>query len=67
MDKFYYVDIKLFDSFEDISSFIRRAVIAKNEDKARDVVAKQLDREIEEIGNPCSSYEIIRTTFIREV
>lgn len=67
MNKLYYVDVKLFDTFEETSSLIRRAVIAKDEDKARDIVAEQLDKEIEEVGNPCSGYEIIRTTFIREV
>lgn len=67
MNKLYYVDVKLFDSFEETSSLIRRAVIAKDEDKARGIVAEQLDKEIEEVANPCSGYEIVKIIFIREV
>lgn len=67
MDKLYYVDIKLFDTFEETSSLIRRAVIAKDKDRARDIIVKQLDKEIEEVGNPCSDYEIIKVNQVRAV
>lgn len=67
MDKLYYVDVKLFDTFEETSSLIRRAVIAKDEDKARNIVAKQLDKEIKEVGNPCSGYEIVKVNQVRAV
>lgn len=67
MDKLYYVDAKLFDTFEETSSLIRRAVIAKDEDKARDIVAKQLDKEIEEVGNSCSGYEIVKINQVRAI
>ena len=39
----YYVDVKLFDTFEETTSLIRRAVIATDEDSARDIVVKQME------------------------
>lgn len=67
MDRLYYIDVKLFNTFEETYSLIRRAVIAKNEDKARDIVARQLNKEIEEIGNPCPGYEIVKVNQVRVV
>ncbi len=64
MDKLYYVDVKLFDTFEETSSLIRRAVIAKDENTARDIVAKQLDKEV---GNSCSVYEIIEVNQVKVI
>lgn len=40
MNKLYYVDVKVFDTFEETSSLIRKAVIAADEDSARDIVTK---------------------------
>ena len=42
----YYVDVKVFDTFEETTSLIRRAVIAADEANARDIVAKQMEEEI---------------------
>lgn len=67
MNKLYYVDVKLFDTFEEISSLIRRAVIAADEDGARAIVAKQMEEEIKSAEAPCAGYEIIRSEFIREL
>ena len=63
--KLYYIDIKVFDTFEETSSLIRRAVIAADEDSARDVVAKQMEEEIKSAEVPCAGYEIIKIEFIR--
>ena len=63
----YYVDVKLFDTFEETSSLIRKAVIAADEANARDIVAKQMEEEIKSAGAPCAGYEIIRGEFIREL
>lgn len=65
--KLYYIDVKLFDTFEEISSLIRKAVIAADEDRARDIVAKQMEEEIKSAEAPCAYYEIINIRFIREV
>lgn len=65
--KLYYIDVKIFDTFEEISSLIRRAVIAADEDGARAIVAKQMEEEIKSAGAPCAGYEIIRSEFIREL
>lgn len=67
MDKLFYVDVKLFDTFEETSSLIRKAVIAADEDSARDIVAKQVEEEIKSAEAPCADYEIIRCEVIREV
>lgn len=67
MNKLYYVDIKVFDTFEETSSLIRKAVIAADEDSARDIIAKQMEEEIKSAEAPCASYEIIRCEVIREV
>ena len=61
----YYVGIKLFDTFEETSSLIRRAVIAADEANARDIVAKQMEEEIKAAEAPCACYEIIKIEFIR--
>ena len=63
----YYVDVKLFDTFEETLSLIRRAVIAADEDGARDIVAKQMEEEIKATEAPCAGYEIIKIEFIREL
>ena len=67
MNNIYFVNVKLFDTFEETSSLIRKAVIAKNEDEARDITVNQLDQEIEEVNAPCSGYEIINIEFVRGV
>ena len=67
MDKLYYVDIKVFNTFEETFSLIRKAVIATDEDGARDIVAKQMEEEIKAAEAPCAGYEIIRSEFIREL
>ena len=67
MYKLYYVDVKLFDTFGEISSLIRKAVIATDEYVARDIVAKQIEEEIKSAEAPCAGYEIIKVEFIREV
>ena len=46
MNKLYYIDVKVFDTFEETSSLIRKAVIATDVDNARDIVAKQIEEEI---------------------
>ena len=63
----YYVDVKLFDTFEETTSLIRRAVIAADEANARDIVAKQMEEEIKTAGAPCAGYETIKIEFIREL
>ena len=63
--KLYYVDVKVFDTFEETSSLIRRAVIATDEANARDIIAKQMEEEIKAAEAPCADYEIIKIKFIR--
>ena len=63
----YYVDVKVFDTFEETSSLIRKAVIAADEASARDIVAKQMEEEIKAAEAPCAGYEIIKIEFIREL
>ena len=63
----YYVDVKLFDTFEETSSLVRKAIIATDEASARDIVAKQMEEEIKAADAPCASYEIIKIEFIREL
>lgn len=65
----YYVDVKLFDTFEETTSLIRRAVIAADEANARDIVAKQREEEIKAAEAPCAGYgyEIIKIEFIRKL
>ncbi|MDY2737093.1 hypothetical protein [Intestinibacter sp.] len=63
----YYVDVKLFDTFEETTSLIRRAVIAADEANARDIVAKQIEEEIKSAEAPCAGYEIIKIEFIRDI
>ena len=65
--KLYYIDVKVFDTFEETSSFIRRAVIATDEANARNIVAKQMEEEIKSAEVPCAGYEIIRIEFIRGI
>ena len=50
----YYVDVKLFDTFEETTSLIRRAVIAADEDNDRDIVAKQMEEEIKSAESDCA-------------
>ena len=63
----YYVDVKVFDTFEETSSIIRKAVIAADEDNARNIIAKQMEEEIKSAEAPCAGYEIIKIEFIREL
>ena len=63
----YYVDVKVFDTFEETSSLIRKAVIAADEDNARNIIAKQIEEEIKSAEAPCAGYEIIKIEFIREL
>lgn len=63
----YYVDVKLFDTFEEISSLIRRAVIAADIDSARDIVAEQMEEEIKSAEAPCAGYDITNIKFVREL
>ena len=65
--KLYYIDVKVFDTFEETSSLIRKAIIAADEVNARDIVAKQMEEEIKSAEAPCASYEIIKIEFIREL
>lgn len=65
MNKLYYVDVKIFDTPEETPSLIRRAVIATDEDNARDIVAEQMEEEIK--SAPWASYEILKVEFIREL
>ena len=67
MNKLYYVDVKLFDTFEETSSPIRKTIIATDEDNARDIVAKQMEEEIESAEAPCAGYEIFKVEFIRGI
>lgn len=65
--KLYYIDVKLFDTFEDNSALVRKAVIATDKDSARDIVAKQMEEEIKSAEAPCADYEILKVEFIREL
>ena len=65
--KLYYIDVKVFDTFEETSSLIRKAVITTDEDGARAIVAKQMEEEIKSAEAPCAGYEIIKIEFIREL
>ena len=67
MNKLYYVDVKLFDTFEETSSLIRRAVIATDVDNARDIVVKQMEEEIKSAEVPCAGYDITNIKFVREL
>ena len=63
----YYVDVKLFDTFEETTSLIRKAVIAADEDNARNIIAKQMEEEIKSAEAPCAGYEITKIEFIRGI
>lgn len=63
--KLYYIDVKVFDTFEETSSLIRKAVIATDEVNARDIIAEQMEEEIKSAEAPCAGYEIIKIEFIR--
>lgn len=65
MNKLYYVNVKVFDTFEETSSLIRKVVIATDEDNARDIVAKQMEEEIKSAEAPCAGYEVLKVEFIR--
>ena len=67
MNRVYYVYVKLFDTFEEISSLIKEMVIATDENNARDIVAKQLEEEIKFAKAPCAGYEIFKVEFIKEL
>ena len=62
--KLYYIDVKVFDTFEETSSLIRKAVIATDETNARDIIAKQMEEEIKAAEAPCAGYEITKIEFI---
>ena len=63
--KLYYIYVKVFDTFEETSSLIRKEVIATDEDGARAIVEKQMEEEIISGGASCAGYEIIKIEFIR--
>lgn len=63
--KLYYIDVKVFDTFEETYSLIRKAVIATDEDSAVDIVAEQMEEEIKTA--PWASYEILKVEFIRGI
>ena len=63
----YYVDVKVFDTFEETSSLIRKAVIAADENNARNIIAKQMEEDIKSAEAPCAGYEIIKIELIREL
>ena len=63
----YYVDVKVFDTFEETSSLVRKAIIAADEASAKDIVAKQMEEEIKSAEAPCAGYEIIKIEFIRGI
>ena len=65
--KLYYIDVKVFDTFEETSSLIRKVIIAADEANARDIVTKQMEEEIKSAEAPCAGYEIIKIEFIREL
>ena len=65
MNKLYYIDVKVFDTFEETSSLVRKAIIAADEASARDIVAKLMEEEIKSAEAPCAGYEIIKIEFIR--
>lgn len=65
--KLYYIDVKVFDTFEETSSLIRKAVIATDEVNARDIIAKQMEEEIKAAEAPCAGYEMIKIEFIRGI
>ena len=67
MNKLYYIDVKVFDTFEETSSLIRKAIIAADEANARDIVAKQMEEEIKYAETPCAGYEILKVEFIRGI
>ena len=67
MYKLYYVDVKLFDTFEETSSLIRKTIIATDEANARDIVAKQMEEEIKSAEAPCAGYDITNIKFVREL
>lgn len=67
MNKLFYVKAIISDSFEDTMSYLRRTVVAADEEAARDIVAKQLEKEIEEANAPYASYEIIKIDFIQDM
>ena len=67
MNKLYYIDVKVFDTFEETSSLIRKAVIATDVDNARDIVAKQIEEEIKSAEAPCAGYDITNIKFVREL
>ena len=63
----YYVDVKVFDTFEETASLVRKAIIAADEANARDIVAKQMEEEIKSAEAPCAGYEILKVEFIRGI
>ena len=67
MNKLYYIDVKVFDTFEETCSLIRKAIIAADEANARDIVAKQMEEEIKSAEAPCAGYEILKVEFIRGI
>lgn len=67
MYKLFYVDVKLFDTFEEISSLVKKAIIARDEDEARNIVTNQMEEEIRSAEAPCASYEVIRIELIRDL
>lgn len=67
INKLYYVDVKVFDIFEETSSIVRKVAIAADEDSAKDIVAKQIEKEIKSAEIPCAGYEIIDAKLLGEL
>ena len=67
MSEIYCVDVRLFDTFEETSTIRVKRVVARNEDEARDIICKMMDKELEEVGNPCAGYEILKGRNIGEI
>lgn len=59
MNKLYYVEIRLFDTFEQISTVIKKSVVASDKDEARNIISKMMDKELNEVNASCTGYEII--------
>ena len=67
MKNLYLVTVRLFDTFEEISDVKVEAVIASDEEDARNQVSKVLEAQIEEVEAPCASYEILKIEFFRGI
>lgn len=66
MNKLYYVNVRVFDTFEETSSLVRKVAIATDENGARDIIAKEMEEEIKSAEAPCAGYEILKVEFISD-